>query len=1203
MKKYLISAIALVTVSFVSQAQLLDIDFESSPLGQITTTPGSLYQTGAADDGDCSFPAWYVGTSNAATDCNTSCPGRSGHVYSDDVGCTIDKTMIIGSFVPTCSQINIQLYYEYDDYSSGADHLTIYLYNETTGLQEGANVVNTTGSDESGFININRNITPGNTYSLRFEYGGTFAYGATIDDILVTEVDPTASISQVCNADLTYDVSVNVTNLNGVASVRVNDGSSDLETGINATGITGGSPYTGHTGAKTFSVISEANAGCNVTQALTACTDCTNPPVATFTKSNCALDLSYSLDVNITSLGDASTVRVFDGTVNLETGINSTGVRTYNSLTGTKTYYVIDESAGSLICLDSITVTACTDCDILAASFSAQVCQSDLTYDITVSISSLATGQTVKITDGTTDLVTGINATGTFLIEDLTGAVTLEVEDEADASCIKSSASYLACDVCALATTPSDECINAPLINLSQAFYGSTNCSYNIEPDGTGSDVNGVDAHCGNIDNDSWLKFITADDSISLDWNVTGPAGCTSGIQLAVFDGDCSNRDAMVALACDNQTGGTGSSGTFDITGLNVNQEYFLYIDGFAGDLCDYNFVAQGGIAVLPPNDTCPDASLITCGYRDTASTILSTADDAPGTCGGLTAGQGTWYLFNGTDDSLIVTTDNPETNFDTELLVYTGSCGALTCLTSDNDGGTGTTSRVAFQTSTGTDYYIYVDGNGAAVGQYEISFACIDTGAVDFDCPGQLIGNDFELDKGANGGYTDYNNSVTDLDWVRGQNGTIPSNGTDYAYVIDNAGDDFEQHLSSPAIDLSDYCKFDIGLWYAVDITGANDKLRLTWWDGSGGTEATDFHYFKDFRTDQLTWAQFDTVYDRRTGTFGISDADWSAVHFEMTYQDNAALSGWAAVDYLCITPVQIISNVAVVADGSCSGNNAKFTVSFDVADGGGNYEVFDTLTGTVYGTITGAATDGSGVTLTAQINGPTSFSTATVNVRETGFTCSESSTPVTINIPTCPTPYCTTFLSHNFDAGNNGWTGSGFNLDNSSFTGNTSDHWNLATHGGYGTDEASTVTSGILDFTGYDSLTLSMDVRYNTESGYDGMALYYSLDGGTTWIIIGSNGDPTGTNWYNNTGIDGLNDSYVDVSADPDAWSGDNSGWETASIVLPAALENNPSVMFQVRFGSDSALDDDGVAFDNFQICGEALPPPCDADAGTWD
>jgi hypothetical protein len=73
-------------------------------------------------------------------------------------------------------------------------------------------------------------------------------------------------------------------------------------------------------------------------------------------------------------------------------------------------------------------------------------------------------------------------------------------------------------------------------------------------------------------------------------------------------------------------------------------------------------------------------------------------------------------------------------TTYDSSITVFTGSCGALTCVTVNDDVRTSPfLSKVGFQTVNGQDYYILVHGFGATdVGPFTLTLACQPTPAND---------------------------------------------------------------------------------------------------------------------------------------------------------------------------------------------------------------------------------------------------------------------------------------------------------------------------------------------------------------------------------------------------------------------------------------------------------------------------------------
>jgi LasA protease len=115
-------------------------------------------------------------------------------------------------------------------------------------------------------------------------------------------------------------------------------------------------------------------------------------------------------------------------------------------------------------------------------------------------------------------------------------------------------------------------------------------------------------------------------------------------------------------------------------------------------------------------NDECGQAVAITPPFTHSISTTAATSVSDPShSCGGSTANS-VWYRHNATSTRQVVV-DTIGSGYDTILAVYSGSCGTLTPVTC-NDDYSGTQSRVTFQSTPGTTYYVmassYFAGGGA---------------------------------------------------------------------------------------------------------------------------------------------------------------------------------------------------------------------------------------------------------------------------------------------------------------------------------------------------------------------------------------------------------------------------------------------------------------------------------------------------------
>lgn len=140
-----------------------------------------------------------------------------------------------------------------------------------------------------------------------------------------------------------------------------------------------------------------------------------------------------------------------------------------------------------------------------------------------------------------------------------------------------------------------------------------------------------------------------------------------------------------------------------------------------------------GGTLCAPCNDLCHDRQVVFCG-----DTLIGDTSNATDTNPGLDCGdvdgpaEGVWFLFQGTGDDITLSTDHLGTDgTDTNLQVFTGTCGNLTCVAGDEDSGEtfsiGWTSVLTFESNPGTYYYIYLSGYEGDVGPYEMTIDCYD--------------------------------------------------------------------------------------------------------------------------------------------------------------------------------------------------------------------------------------------------------------------------------------------------------------------------------------------------------------------------------------------------------------------------------------------------------------------------------------------
>ncbi|MFN4233942.1 MAG: gliding motility-associated C-terminal domain-containing protein [Bacteroidia bacterium] len=129
------------------------------------------------------------------------------------------------------------------------------------------------------------------------------------------------------------------------------------------------------------------------------------------------------------------------------------------------------------------------------------------------------------------------------------------------------------------------------------------------------------------LDNNSWIRFTAANTTITLTVNITDcwvgnyPSG---GIQMQIFT--ASSPCCGFAPVSDFREG--SSTLTITANNLTIGQDYYLLIDGFAGDICNYSIQATGGIqfpAITSANDSiCFGDSVVLNGPAGATSYLWS---------------------------------------------------------------------------------------------------------------------------------------------------------------------------------------------------------------------------------------------------------------------------------------------------------------------------------------------------------------------------------------------------------------------------------------------------------------------------------------------------------------------------------------------------------------------------------------------------
>jgi hypothetical protein len=161
-----------------------------------------------------------------------------------------------------------------------------------------------------------------------------------------------------------------------------------------------------------------------------------------------------------------------------------------------------------------------------------------------------------------------------------------------------------------------------------------------------------------------------------------------------------------------------------------------------------------------PPNDLCANAIALDCNSLVTGNTAAASSTGAPAmTCNETppidpyvnNSAPGVWYTVTGWGGQM--TASLCGSSFDTQIGIFTGSCGTFTCV-AGNDDKCSTQSSASWNSTAGTTYYIYVTAwSSSTTGAFTLQVSC---GSTQSPC---TTGNGLtlELQTDANSAQTSY--------------------------------------------------------------------------------------------------------------------------------------------------------------------------------------------------------------------------------------------------------------------------------------------------------------------------------------------------------------------------------------------------------------------------------------------------------------
>lgn len=157
----------------------------------------------------------------------------------------------------------------------------------------------------------------------------------------------------------------------------------------------------------------------------------------------------------------------------------------------------------------------------------------------------------------------------------------------------------------------------------------------------------------------------------------------------------------------------------------NASTDFIYLVTGhtyvFCIDLQQSTSSFGGAISIqcpipAPSNDDCSGALNLSCGNSVSGTLNGATPDNAPSCLASGNGEDGVWYVFAGNNSYVTLSTCGNQTQFDSQISVYTGDCSNLTCVAANDDNPlcelNGNSSYISFNALSGLNYFVRVHAN-----------------------------------------------------------------------------------------------------------------------------------------------------------------------------------------------------------------------------------------------------------------------------------------------------------------------------------------------------------------------------------------------------------------------------------------------------------------------------------------------------------
>lgn len=241
----------------------------------------------------------------------------------------------------------------------------------------------------------------------------------------------------------------------------------------------------------------------------------------------------------------------------------------------------------------------------------------------------------------------------------------------------------------------------------------------------------------GTPNTDVWFSFVATDETQTVQLlNVVNQGGGTStstDMGMGVYNGTA-GCNSLVFEA-------TSDPNTLTMTGLTVSDTYYVRVYGWFTSVQYNNFdICVRAPAPPPMNDACADATVIgSLPFNETGDASGATNNDGFISICGSGMNDGVWYTFTTVDAGTVDISVSGNTGWDSEIAIYSGSCGALVCVDNVDSSGTSSTETLSgVPVDANTQYWVNIGqwsgSTDNAEGPYTIDVTTTDTTTLDVD-------------------------------------------------------------------------------------------------------------------------------------------------------------------------------------------------------------------------------------------------------------------------------------------------------------------------------------------------------------------------------------------------------------------------------------------------------------------------------------